>query len=90
MISTSNHKETIMARGRQRDPEMQEIIDGFARLRIGASIFIKGVSRADVECIRQPLVSMGIGVRIVKVGCDTVHGCAGVRLWRKKGEYDEL
>lgn len=90
MLSTSNTKETIMPRGRQRDPEMQEIVDAFARLRIGASVFIKGVSRADVECIRQPLVAMGVGVSIVKTDCDSVHGCAGVRLWRKKGEYDEL
>lgn len=79
-----------MARGKQRDPELQEILNAFARLRIGASIFIQGVSRADVESIRQPLVAMGVGVRIVKTNCDTVHGCAGVRLWRKKGEYDEL
>jgi hypothetical protein len=90
MISTSNHKETTMARGKKRDPELQEILDGFARLRVGASIFIPGVSRADIETIRQPLIGMGVGVRIVKTDCDPRHGCAGVRLWRKKGEYDEL
>jgi hypothetical protein len=79
-----------MARGKKRDPELQAILDSFAKLRIGASIFIKGVSRADVETLRQPLVSIGVGVRIVKTACDPVHGCPGVRLWRKKGAYDEL
>jgi len=90
MISTSNSTEKHMARGRQRDPEMQQILEGFARLRVGASIFVKGATRADVESIRQPLVAMGVGVRIVRVENDAVHGCAGVRLWRKRGEYDEL
>lgn len=89
-LSTPNHREPPMARGKKRDPELQEILDDFARLRVGASIFIQGVTRADVESIRQPLISMGVGVRIVKTDCDPKHGCAGVRLWRKKGEYDEL
>jgi hypothetical protein len=80
----------MATRGHKRDATKQAILDSFARLPIGASVFIAGARRADVEALRQPLIVMGVGVTIACVQHDTVHGCAGVRLWRKHGEYDEL
>lgn len=86
--SISNRKEKYMAS--RRDPELQATVDAFAKLRIGASIFIKDATRADVEFLREPLTKLGIGVRIMRVECDLKHECPGVRIWRKRGAYDEL
>lgn len=88
LTSTSNRKEKPMAS--RRDPELQATVDAFARLRIGASIFVKDATRADVEYLREPLTKMGVGVRIMRVEHDLKHECAGVRIWRKAGDYDDL
>lgn len=79
-----------MAKGFTRDPEIEHACKAFAALPVGASVFVKGAVRADVEYLREPLRSMGVGIGITQTQNDPIHKCAGMRLKRKAGEYDEL
>lgn len=78
------------AHGKQADPEMEEMIDRIAAMRLGHSFFIEGVQCSDVQCLRQPARRRGVGIAIKHVALDEIYQVAGVRVWRKEGAYDEL
>lgn len=78
------------ARGRTRDPKIAEYVDKLCRMRIGDSCFFPGLKPADIEFLRRPAVTAGIGLAIRQVEQDEIHLVPGVRVWREYGEYDEL
>ena len=88
-----NCKEVKMAsrsKGRPIAPEVQALIDKLKRYRIDDSFFVPGASRADVEFLRKPAHTQGIGIAICQVALDEIYQQAGVRVFRKEGAYDEL
>lgn len=78
------------AKGRTRDPKIAAYVDKLCRMRIGDSCFFAGLKPKDVEFLRRPAVTAGIGLTIREVEVDEIHLTAGVRVWRERGEYDEL
>lgn len=75
-------------RDKARYPHIQRYIDAFAKFRPGQSFFIPGVTRKDVEFLRQPFATTGLGVLMREVTADQKYGTPGVRIWRLHGEYD--
>lgn len=78
------------AKGRARNPQIEQYIKTLCDMRIGQSCFFPGLSRADLEFLRRPAVTAGIGLTIREVARDEIHLTQGVRVWRDYGEYDEL
>lgn len=79
----ANHKRTL-------PPEIQELLDRVRTYRINESFFVPGVTRGDLEFLRQPCLRQGTPISIHYVARDEKHGQAGVRVFRKEGEYDNL
>lgn len=77
-------------RGPATDPETQAQLKQFAAMPVGRSFFVPDVRRADLEYLRRPAITMGLGIRILQVALDEVYQQPGVRVWREEGEYDEL
>lgn len=77
-------------RGRPRDEDVAGLIKRFLSMRPGQSLFVEGVTRADLEFLRAPIQRAGADIEIHTVKCDVKHGTAGCRVWRRAGEYDDL
>jgi hypothetical protein len=68
----------------------QSLVAKIRAMRIGASFFVEGVTREDVEFLRRPLKKLGVGAKFVETEYDEIYLCHGVRIWREEGPYDEL
>lgn len=67
-----------------------KLADDFKQLPPGGSFFVPGVKPHDLISLRRAVRSRNVGISIRSVNPDPKYGKAGVRVWRLKGEYDEL
>lgn len=75
--------------GRRRSQFVDELITAFKGYAIGDSFFIAGASAREVEFLRRPMQSAGLGITIRQIAKDEIYGIAGVRVWREHGSYDD-
>lgn len=75
---------------RPQSEHSAKYIRKIARMKPGASFFIEGVVPADVEFLRPMCKRQDIKISIRRTESDSIYGSAGVRIWRKESEYDEL
>lgn len=79
-----------MPRDKTAEQQTRVLVEKLKRMMPGQSFFVPGVTRADMEFLRRPVVKAGVGIRIAQVEEDEIYFQPGVRVWREEGEYDEL
>lgn len=79
-----------MTKARTSKKEIEAFVLKVRAMRIGTSFFVPDVTRQQMEWLRRPVLRAGVGITIVRVECDEIYQCPGVRVWREEGEYDEL
>lgn len=82
--------KSFMPRGRTASIQMKVLIQKVIDMRVGASFFVDGATRADLEFLRRPLIAAGVNVAIRELVCDEIYQCHGTRVWRQEGPYDEI
>ena len=61
--------------------------DRIAKLRAmkpGMSVFVKGAKQGDMQTLRRLAAEANIAISIYEMPNDSVHHCAGVRIFRMK------
>lgn len=76
--------------GRKGDPVIIGYVERFEKFKPGQSFFIAGAAPADLEFLRRPILKAGMGVIIRAMVMDPIHKCAGTRVWRQSGPFDDL
>ena len=66
------------------------LAERFKELREGESFFVPGVKPHDLMPLRKAVKVRGVGISIRSVNPDPKNGKTGVRVWRLRGEYDQL
>lgn len=75
--------------GRPKDPALAAMVNKFLKAAPGNSFFLQGSNRRDLEFFRRAVKRSGVGITIVEVHKDLIHGKPGVRFWREAGPYDD-
>jgi hypothetical protein len=83
-------KVKIVTEATKNSNQVVELIEKFARLKVGDSIFVPDAEPGDVEFLRRPALRVGCGIKIMRVELDEIYQQPGVRIWREEGSFDEL
>lgn len=76
-------------RGRPRDPLIRDMVRQFKSLPIDSSFFIPNAGRKQVEYLRKPVTTAGVGIEIAEVELDEIYQSPGVRIYRRLGTWDD-
>lgn len=76
--------------GRPRDDQLHDYVQRILALKIGTSFFLPDASRDQLEFLRKPCKDAGAQIEICQVTHDEIYGTAGVRVFRREGQYDQL
>lgn len=69
---------------------LEQLLDKFAAMKPGQSFFVAGASRHQLRFFTVAAQKQGLGCAVRDTACDEIYQTKGVRVWRQKGEYDEL
>lgn len=89
-ISPATSRPSPKVWGRALEPYILGYVEKFMTFRPGESFFIEDIKPSDIEFLRRPILSAGLGIAIRRMDCDPIYKKAGVRVWRQVGPFDNL